>query len=420
MRRNFKFLMQAFVCLLAVSLNVARVAHAGASEVSPARAASESSSSLSPAQIEVELSEAKRLLQEQSSTSASSVALAAFDRATSQIQMVSLAKDSFLTKGGDFDLRSQAGASLTVHIVRPNGVNTAVKVTDTKTGASLFPLTVKYPIEKDGKTETAYYVSAHPALISPELKEAGETYVTTMLNQAAQSLGSSGVTVPPDIIEVAAHLVVVEHTDHKRFLSEDRADISREVLSLYALNRGDTFRYSVSSAGAGGMIQMIPKTYAAIREHHPNVALESDFVTAMQDHATALKAMLLYINDTWNYLEKAPEIQQALSSGVATKTELLAAGYNSNPYKLPSYLSTAGNGWRTVIPAETQMYLAIYRSVDDNVDFSMPNVATNPVEASADSNGVAASAARHGAEALVSWIGKELLSKTAALSHVIP
>ena len=421
MRSFSKFLIQAFVCLLAVNLWLAPASQAKRAATADAQTVESSTDSTqSPQQIETELAEAKQLLQAQVPASATSVVLAAYDRATSQIQMVSLAKDSFLTKGGDFRLRSQNGSDLRVRIVRANGVNTAVRVSDSATGASLFPLTVKYPIEKDGKTETAYYVSAHPALISPELKEAGEGYVSTMLNQAAQSLAHSGVTIPADIIEVAAHLVVVEHTDHKRFLSEDRAGISREVLSLYALNRGDTFRYSVSSAGAGGMIQMIPKTYAAIREHHPNVALEGDFVTAMQDHATALKAMLLYINDTWTYLEKAPEIQQALSSGVATKTELLAAGYNSNPYKLPSYLSTAGNGWRTVIPAETQMYLAIYRSVDDNVDFSTPNVATNPVEAAAEPNGIAASAARNGAEVLVSWIGKALLAKTAALGHVIP
>ena len=420
MRRISKFLMQVFVCLLAVNMWVTRSADATSSAVSPAQSGSVSTSPerLSPAQLNVELSEAKELLKDETSSSTSSVALAAFDRATSQIHLVSLAKDSFLTKGGDFVLRSQKGSNLRVRIVRPNGVNTAVKVTDTQTGASLFPLTVKYPIEKDGKTETAFYVSAHPALISPELETAGSTYVATMLNQATQSLAASGIRIPSEITEVAAHLVIVEHTDHKRFLNEERADISREVLSLYALNRGDTFRYSVSSAGAGGMIQMIPKTYEAIREHHPNVALESDFVTAMQDHANALKAMLLYINDTWTYLEKQPEIQQALTSGVATKTELLAAGYNSNPYKLSSYLSNGGSAWRTLIPAETQMYLAIYQSVDSNVDFG--NYDSTAAADAAKPSDATASAERHVGEAFVSWVGKELLAKAAALTRVIP
>jgi hypothetical protein len=130
------------------------------------------------------------------------------------------------------------------------------------------------------------------------------------------------------------------------------------------LNVGDTYRYSVSTAGAGGMIQMIPKTYAAIREQHPSAALEADFVTGMQDHPNALRAMLLYMQDTWNNLSKRDQIKQALASGTVTQAELLAAGYNSNPMRLADYLQRGGDSWRTLIPAETQMYLQIYAAVD--------------------------------------------------------
>jgi len=208
---------------------------------------------------------------------------------------------------------------------------------------------------------------------------------------------------------VAAHLVIVEHTDHRRFLNENRADIYPEVLSLYALNRGDTFRYSVSSAGAGGMIQMIPKTYDAIREHHPNVALDADFVSGMQNHENALKAMLLYINDTWKFLQSQDEVQQALQSGSATKTELLAAGYNSNPYKLPSYLSDGGSAWRSLIPAETQMYLAIYQSVDSNVEFGVAETPSAVATTTVPILAPVAALARETTTALVSWVGNALL-----------
>ena len=125
--------------------------------------------------------------------------------------------------------------------------------------------------------------------------------------------------------------------------------------------------------------------------------------------------------ETEYFYAHGPAMQKALASGTATKTELLAAGYNSNPYKLPSYLSNGGSGWRTLIPAETKMYLAIYQSVDSNVDFTSNYVATNTVdEVSAASTGMAASAAHRTTETLLAWIGKELLTKTAALTHVIP
>jgi hypothetical protein len=75
------------------------------------------------------------------------------------------------------------------------------------------------------------------------------------------------------------------------------------------------------------------------------------------------------MNDTWNKLQESSDVQDALGNGTATKPELLAAGYNSNPLRLPAYLKNGGTSWRTLIPAETQMYLAIYSSVDSNVQF---------------------------------------------------
>ena len=410
--RFSKFLMQVFVCLLMTKAGLAQapaVLSNDATEPSSTSVAALNSSDnpLSPAQIQDRLAQARQVLNALAFADSDTVYLSAFDRNTSQMQVLSLNKDSFLTKGAEYVLPSKQGETLRVRIVRPNGVNTAVTVTDVSSGKSLFPLMVRYPIERDGAVQPAFYVSAHPALMSPELAASGEAYVKTMIHQAAQDLASQGVVIPRDVVNVAAHLVIVEHTDHKRFLNESRADISREVLSLYALNRGDTFRYSVSSAGAGGMIQMIPITYNAILEHHPNVALEPDFVTAMQNHANALKAMLLYINDTWKFLQGQDEVQQALRTGTATKSELLAAGYNSNPYKLASYLSDGGSGWRSLIPAETQMYLAIYQSVDSNVDFQTGETST-VVATDVPTLTPAASLARETTAALVSWVGNFL------------
>jgi hypothetical protein len=89
----------------------------------------------------------------------------------------------------------------------------------------------------------------------------------------------------------------------------------------------------------------------------------------MRDHANALEAMLLYMQSTWDDLMKREQVKQALRQNVATQTELLAAGYNSNPTRLHLYLERGGTNWRTLIPAETQMYLRIYASVDGLVDF---------------------------------------------------
>jgi hypothetical protein len=343
---------------------------------------------LTVSDLKTKLEEAKEMLKSRANfAGGNTVVLAVLNNKA--IELVSMPKESFLTKGLTLSTTSQSGHPINVTILRANGVNTAVRVTDPATGTELTPLTVAFPIVKGGSiTEIAYYTSAHPAVLVSDVAAAGETYISTMLDRATQELAASGVHVPSDIVEVAEHLCVVEHTDHKRFMNEQHAGLLPEIASLYALNQGNTFRYSVSTAGAGGMIQMIPRTYESIRQQHPSIPLQADFVAGMRDHANALKAMLLYMNDTWTNLAESSEVQEALRNGIATKPELLAAGYNSNPVRLPMYLKNGGANWKTLIPAETQMYLAIYSEVDRHMKFSnaaTPSSTDKPIALAANS-----------------------------------
>jgi hypothetical protein len=353
--------------------------------------------------LQEKLDEARELLKSRANVDGSIVVLAVLDRETSKVDLVTMAKDLFLTKGAKLYTTSQGGRAVNVTIVRANGVNTAVRVSDAATGRELTPLTVAYPIVKSGSlTEVAYYSSAHPGVLVSDVAVAGQTYISTMLDRAAKDLSAEGVHVSPDIIDVAEHLCVVEHTDHKRFMSEAHADLLPEIVSLYALNQGNTFRYSVSTAGAGGMIQMIPRTYDGVRQQHSAIALQSEFVAGMRDHANALKAMLLYMNDTWETLAASTEVQEALRNGIATKPELLAAGYNSNPVRLPMYLKNGGANWKTLIPAETQMYLAIYSEVDRNIAF--PNRGKSDQVAQTEDAKVAPLARVGRIESMIAWM----------------
>jgi len=286
-----------------------------------------------------------------------------------RVRTLAVSKEEFLKKGNALTLTSSDGELLKLTVVRPNYVNTAVRVSDAE-GRELQPLVVRYPVEKGGALkEVAYYTSAHPSVESPEIVRAGRDYVHEKLNAAVARLAAKGERISPEIVDVAERLCVVEHTDHKRFMNETSAPLFEEVRALYALNSGDTYRYSVSSAGAGGMVQMIPPTYKAIREQFPRAGLKEDFVEGMRDHSNALEAMLLYMQDTWDYLSKQEEVAAALAAGTATQPELLAAGYNSNPRRLPKYLREGGDGWRVLIPEETKMYLRIYSSVEGSIDF---------------------------------------------------
>ncbi len=323
---------------------------------------------LSPQVIQARIVEAERMLKSRplqtamTSPSIQLVTLAALDRTSSRVHLITLYKDSFLTKTAELTMTSSLGRPLSIRILRANGVNTAVAIFDIE-GNSLVPLVVEYPIEKKGIfREMAYYTSAHPALLSPELSRSGRAYVHRMIDLAANRLREKGKFISPQIIAVAERLCLVEHVDHERFRQENRLALFDEVYSLFALNEPNTYRYSVSSAGAGGMVQMIPWAYNLMRQRHPGVGLTPDFVVGMRNHTNALEAMLLYMQDTWNDLAANEDVQYALSSGLATQPELLAAGYNSNAARLPSYIRRGGTSWRTLIPRETQVYLQIYKT----------------------------------------------------------
>ena len=329
-------------------------------------------------QFRTRLAEAKRFLQSRPVQTASvedslgqlstwTVTLAAVDPRTQAMHTITMPKESFLTLNAEIYYTTSLGKLVRVRTIRANGVNTAVTVFDTY-GQPYIPLVVQYPVERGGKfLETAYYTSAHPALVSPEVSKAGQLYLRTVFETALKKLRERNKFISPQVISAAEDLAVIEHVDHFRFLNESRPTLYNEILALFALNEGNTYRYAVSSAGAGGVAQMIPSTYRMVRTMHPTVPLIPDFVVGMRDHINAAQAMLLYMQDTWNDLSSNPDIAAALENNQAKDYELMAAGYNSNPAKLPGYIRRGGANWRYLIPRETQMYLQIQKSVQETI-----------------------------------------------------
>src|SRR5512138_2399949 len=127
---------------------------------------------LAPAAIHSRIAEAERLLKSRPLTTALTspsiefVTIAALDRLTSKTHLITLSKQTFLTKDAELTLPTSLGTPVTIRVLRANGVNTALSLV-TADGNSLTPLVVEFPIEKGGLfREMAYYTSAHPALLS--------------------------------------------------------------------------------------------------------------------------------------------------------------------------------------------------------------------------------------------------------------
>jgi hypothetical protein len=72
---------------------------------------------------------------------------------------------------------------------------------------------------------------------------------------------------------------------------------------------------------------------------------------------------------TWSDLISNETVYNAVENKIATPAELMSAGYNSNPAKLPGYIKRGGANWRNLIPRETQIYLQINASMDRHVPY---------------------------------------------------
>lgn len=323
-------------------------------------------------QIKGKIDEAKKLMQgrpmpisyTESYLVTDVLRVAFYDWDTSQIDFVVMTKAIFLARNMVYPTLSTNGKYVTVRIIRANGVNTPITIIDQKNQPHT-PLVVQYPIERGGQlAEMAYYTSTHPGIVNPEVVSAGKIYVSSMIDAAREKLREKGIYISPQVANIAERLATVEHVDHARFRNEYHLNIYNDIFTLFALNEGQTYRYSVSSAGAGGMVQMIPSTYRMVRNQYPQVNLMPDFVEGMRNHLNACQAMLLYMQWTWNDLSANQTIANALDSGIATQADLMAAGYNSNPARLQLYIRRGGANWRSLIPNETKIYLQIYASLE--------------------------------------------------------
>ncbi len=316
------------------------------------------------------ITEAQKILTKQCDLDDFTVGISLLERRSGEIFFVKMLKTNFITRGYEESFTIAENKQVTVRIDQPNFINT--KVTVESSNGLFTPLMVKYPIIRNGKLkEMGYYTPAHRSLQDDQLAKLGSEYIAKVLSKANKDLKRDNLNVPENVFNLAKLLCIVEHVDHGRYRSEDKDALFNEVRILFALNRTNTYRYAVSSAGAGGMVQMISSTYREVKNSFPKVDWVNDFEEAMMSHDNAAKAMLLYLNRYYDFFSNSSSVNAAWESAIATKEEIMAAGYNSNPNKVPRTLSQ-GEYWKRGLPQETQIYLTILRSLDSSVTTDPP------------------------------------------------
>jgi hypothetical protein len=239
-----------------------------------------------------------------------------------------------------------------------NGVNTHFKVHTPTNGVVI---ALKYLITKDGisepdvksKMHEAIYVPYSNALQSPELVEAGKQYLNSVIAQASQEVSHAPSHSQPGkklseaiSAEQIKAIIYAEHVSMWEYDNISKTDLMNKINTLFGANGPDTYKYSVSSAGAGGTAQFMPATYASLVQRRTELHLMPDFVEGMRNHVNAVKAMYGLLDDygsTVKTLTKAAYVPNYAF-------DYAAAAYNGGPVKVARAANNYGHSWNALQP----------------------------------------------------------------------
>ncbi|MFH1047472.1 MAG: hypothetical protein V1738_04170 [Patescibacteria group bacterium] len=293
------------------------------------------------------------------------------------------------TKGFTVQVRPWNGLAPRPGVDLYNGVNTRYAVTSP---SDWYVLALK----TNTRTEPgAIYVPYNPAYQTPEIAAAGRSELIETVLAAEKIIARRNVksTIRPDALvtdlletskdptkldadgRMLLTLLLIEHMDVDEFRARGAVWTSEKVLVTLALNGPRTYRYAVSSAGAGGLAQFIEPTYRDIQTRYPAAALPTSFVDAMRNHVHAVIAQYCLMDRAFKTLT---------DTGFSVPTDrnlagwYFAAAYNAGEHRaIPAYreyqrcVTAKRRGVRCTfskgLPTETQNYVREYSAVYDHM-----------------------------------------------------
>jgi hypothetical protein len=252
----------------------------------------------------------------------------------------------------------------------PNGIGTEF---DVNCPEGYLVLAAKRVISWGKGFQEVVYTPYTRELDNPQIRRSGLEYLEGKLQAAQNELESLGVkshafpreqladVVP---VDVALCLALIEHIDPAEFLKRNKAkDLVSKALVIIGTNRDLAYRYSVSSAGARGLFQFIPGTYAGLKKYYPDARLLENFIDGMNNHFNAAKASLLLFDSDLSSLEK--EHRAFLKKSPIAMGKFLAAAYNGGAKRVAEAIAADGEKWETspILREETRTYLQKFTEV---------------------------------------------------------
>jgi hypothetical protein len=236
---------------------------------------------------------------------------------------------------------------------RENGINSDIACVVPAGGRVL---AVKYPVSNEGnrfgpgpQVIEAVYTPYSAEIKVEELIQQGLKLQAEFINRAYERLRQHRVlsrafagklvteVIPKDVLTV---LLINEHIDPGEFGSAAQAQpLVERVLTIIGANRDKAYAYSISKAGARGLVQMIPSTYARILSLYPSAGLVTSFAQAMADPVNAIMAQVLLCDCDWEAIRARSDLDAARIG------PYLAAAYNGGAGRLLSAFSHGKQDW---------------------------------------------------------------------------
>ena len=247
-------------------------------------------------------------------------------------------------------IRALSDSIRDIRVVRSNGVNSEFTIANGD-----IVVAIRYPMYVDrkiSKRTTVYDVSPvvytpyARAIHTPEMVAEGKRWLSDLIARVFDQLRAEGIpsrafpnTLLADAVDptFVASISLIEHLDDSA-LSRDPL---RQIEAFYvtvAANRNDAYDFSMSKAGALGLVQFIPKTYEALTRW-PRLRLEKNFEKGMRDPTNAIRAQIAYLD---YLLSRLPdEAITAAATRRETSREYVAAAYNGGVTRI----ARAMNAW---------------------------------------------------------------------------
>lgn len=222
--------------------------------------------------------------------------------------------------------------------------------------------------------KTAFAVPAYP--VAGSYAEKGLAHLDRIYGQAARNLRSHKVmsrafpgrsvadVIPTDILMA---IPVIEHVDPTKIRREGPETAVRDVLSRIGRRGPGAYAGTRSHAGAHGLFQYMPRTYAGIRKKYPEARLIPSFSEGMRNETNAATAVYLLLDESLAGVDK--NRRATLMRSPMTLRMFLAASYNAGyPRAVRALRAGSPRGIRVaMLPGETRGYLRKLQEVHPEI-----------------------------------------------------